>query len=309
MGEQRANGLSIAAALAASVIWGLQALYWKSLIDVPPSEILAHRVIWSFVFMTLFALVMGRGRVVLGEAAALFKDRPRLVWVVLGAFMVGLNWLANIWAINNDRVVEASLGSYMVPLGNVVVGLTVFRERLSLWQFVAVILAAAGIAHMAVKFGSLPWISLAVAATFTFYGFCKKISRLSAVSGMVIDTSLIAPAALIYLAWLRLEGLGHHLDLSPTSFLLMGAGLFNIVPLLLYAFSVNNLSLTLSGLLQYLAPTISFFLGVFVYDEPFTRTHLITFGFIWAALLIFSLARTRPMVYLERLVLTLLFRR
>jgi len=293
----------------ASTIWGLQIIYWKQLIPLPASEILAHRVIWSFVLMTLFALVIGRGPRVAAEFKNLLKDRSRSLWVLLGAVMTSLNWLINIWAINNDRVLQSSFGSYISPLISVLIGLVALRERLSLWQLLAVLLVAAGIVNQAISHGSLPWVSLAVAGTFAVYGFCKKVSRLSAVSGMVIETSLIAPAALIYLAFLSAGGQAQPMTLSLTSLLLVGGGLMTIVPLLLFAFSVNSLPLSVAGLLQYLAPSLAFCLGVFVYHEPFSRAQLISFGCTWTALFIFSLSRTRPMLKLERLILDLLFRR
>lgn len=222
--------------------------------------------------------------------------------MALGATLLSFNWLTYIWAVNHDRVVESSLGYYILPLLNVLIGVTVLRERLSLWQFLAVLLAAAGVLYLTIGYGSFPAVSLILAGTMAVYGLAKKAAGLSAVVGMTLETALIAPLALIFFISLYGRGGGYPIGPSPTFLLLVGAGVVTSVPLIMFAYSLNRLTLSLVGFIQYISPTLTLLLGVFAYGEPFTRAHLISFSLIWSGLILFAVSRTGPLVKLERQV-------
>lgn len=300
MVEPKSQTRATALAALAFVLWGILPAYWKSFNLVPAYEVLAHRIWWSFVFMVALVLLTGRAGSLINEVRGLAAHKRKLAGLALGATLISLNWLTYIWAVNNDRVVESSLGYYINPLLNVLIGVTVLRERLSLWQFLAVLLAAAGVLYLTVNYGEFPAVSLILAGTMSAYGLTKKITGLSAVVGMTLETALIAPIALIFFIVIYSSGNGYPIGLNPTFLLLAGAGIVTSVPLLMFAFSINRLPLTVMGIIQYIAPTLTLLLGIFVYNEPFTKAHLISFGFIWGGLILFTIARAAPLVRLER---------
>lgn len=282
------------------VLWGLLPVYWKCFSQVPAYEVLAHRIWWSFVFMAALVLVTGRRKELAGQVRELLAHKRKLAGMALAAILLSCNWLTYIWAVNHDRVVESSLGYYILPLLNVLIGVTVLRERLSLWQFLAVLLAAAGVLYLTVGYGSFPAVSLILAGTMAIYGLAKKVTGLAAVVGMTLETALIAPLALIFLIGLYSRGGGYPIGPSPTFLLLVGAGVVTSVPLIIFAFTLNRLSLTVMGLVQYISPTLTLLLGVLAYGEPFTRVHLISFSLIWGGLILFTISRTPPLARLER---------
>ena len=294
------NSSAILSAIAAYGIWGLLPVYWKCFDQVPAYEVLVHRIVWSFVFMAALIPVFGRWEMLKREAACIWKNRKKRLCLAAGSILISFNWLTYIWAINHDRVVESSLGYFINPLLNVLAGVLVLRERLSLWQFLAVIWAAIGVVYLTVNYGSFPFVALFLATSITFYSLCKKTVGLSAVSGMFLETALIAPIALVILAVLYHDGKAYPIGLTSTFLLLAGTGVVTAVPLLLNAHSLNKLPLSVLGVLQYLSPSLTLMLGVFLYGEDFSRSHLIAFSFIWSALVLFSIARTGFMKNLER---------
>lgn len=300
MAESQSRTAATVTAFSAFVLWGVLPVYWKCFGLVPAYEVLAHRIWWSFVFMVLLVLVSGRAARLAGEARELWADKRRLAGLALGAVLISLNWLTYIWAVNHDRVVESSLGYYINPLLNVLVGVLVLRERLSLWQFMAVMLAAAGVVYLTFNYGSFPAVALMLAGSMTIYGLTKKATALSAVSGLTLETALTAPLALAFLLIIHSRGGGYPVGPSPTFLLLVGSGVATSVPLIMFAYSLNRLPLSLMGVIQYISPTLTLLLGVFAYGEPFTRAHLIAFAFIWSGLLLFSVSRTPPLARLER---------
>jgi len=300
MVELKSQTKATTLATLAFVLWGILPVYWKCFSQVPAYEVLAHRIWWSFVFMVALVLITGRTRTLADEVRGLVAQKRRLAGLALGATLISFNWLTYIWAVNNDRVVESSLGYYINPLLNVLIGVTILRERLSLWQFLAVLLAAVGVLYLTVNYGSFPAVALILAGTMSVYGLTKKVTGLSAVVGITLETALIAPLALIFFITLYTSGNGYPAGFNPTFLLLVGAGIVTSVPLIMFAFSLNQLSLTVMGVIQYVSPTLTLCLGVFVFNEPFTRTHLISFGFIWGGLILFTIARTPPLVQLER---------
>lgn len=271
-------------------LWGFLPVYWKLFGDVPAYEVLAHRVVWSFVFLVLLVLFTGRARGLAEEARRLLGQRRRLVFLTLASLLVSINWLTYIWAVNHDRVVESGLGYYICPIFNVLTGVVALRERLSGGHLMAVILAGLGVLVLTVHYGSFPVVAFVLAISFALYALCKKMVGLTAISGLTLETALISPVALGFLLYSSQAGEALPPSLSPTFLLLMGSGVITAVPLVMFAYCVNRLPLSTLGLFQYLSPTLTVLLGVLVYGEPFTRVHLISFGLIWAGLAVFSLA-------------------
>ncbi|NIR30508.1 MAG: EamA family transporter RarD [Gammaproteobacteria bacterium] len=281
--DEAATG--VLAALGAFGIWGLAPLYYKAVAAVPAPEVLAHRVFWAMVLLCLALALGGRGHQIRQE----LRDPQRLRFYPVTAALVSVNWLTFIWAIQNDRVLEASLGYYINPLVSVVLGVVFLSERLSMPQLVAVILAALGVINLVVGYGSLPWVSLTLAASFGCYGLLRKRAGIGAALGLGIETLLLAPVALGFLAYRAAQGAGAFGRVSFTLDLaLMFAGVITAVPLVLFLQAARRLRLSTVGLMQYLAPTLQFLLAVVVFREPFGAAHLLTFVCIWAALALYS---------------------
>ncbi len=273
-------------AFLAYFLWGLFPLYWKQLDGIPATQLIGHRIIWSFVFLVgLFAL---RGQ--LAHLRTLFHER-RIVLIYAGAaVLIALNWLTFVWAVNAGYIVETSLGYFINPLLSVLLGMLVLKERLRSWQWVAIGLATLGVLYLTLTYGRLPWIALALAASFGTYGLVTKIAPLDALDGLTLETGLLFVPALAFL--LLEEGAGRgafgHAGLIPTLFM-AGTGVVTAVPLLLFGAAARRIPLSTVGILQYLAPTLQFLIGVLVYAEPFHRQHLIGYSCVWLALAIFWL--------------------
>ena len=275
--------------LAAFVAWGLLPVYWKALQSIPAREILAHRIFWSFVFVSFLLWMQRRW----AEFKWTFRSR-RNRWVcILTAAIIGSNWFIYIWAINHDHIVDTSLGYFINPLITVLLGVIFLREKLNPWQVTACVLASIGVVYLTLQYGRIPWIALSLALTFGFYGLLRKTARIESLIGIMAETGLLSFLALAYLLLLAVKSDGSA-GTAPAAIhlLLIGAGLGTATPLLWYNIGVRRIKLSTAGFLQYLAPSMQLLLGVFVYGESFTRTHLISFGLIWIALLIFSLSNT-----------------
>ena len=303
MEEQKTlNTGALVMAVAAYILWGILPIYWKLLGAVSAYEVLAHRIFWSFFFMLGLVLATGRTKGLLDEVRMVASNRKKLIHLFIGSVLISFNWLTYIWAVNHDRVVESSLGYYICPLLQVLTGVVIFRERLSLWQFLAVVLAVIGVTYLTVNYGSFPTVAVILALTFTVYGYCKKVTGLTAINGMTMETAITAPLAGIFLIYFHSQGQGYPLSLSPTFLLLMGTGVITAVPLIMFAHCINRLPLTVIGIIQYVSPTLTLLLGVFAYKEAFSSVHLIAFIFIWSGCALFTAARTTPMAKLERLI-------
>jgi chloramphenicol-sensitive protein RarD len=292
MRAEQKNGLL--SAILAFAIWGLFPVYWKLLGAVPADEILAHRILWSFAFMRLLVAAAGMSA---GFRANLQEFRARkkeFFFVAAAAVLISANWFVFIWAVNRGQVLETSLGYYINPLVNVLLGVVFLRERMNFWQTAAVLLAAAGVGNLAARLGAVPWISLSLALSMGLYGLCKKKVAMNAFVGVTVETLLLAPFAGLYLCSLYYRGKGFLPDLSPTTFFLLCGGAVTAAPLILFANAANKLPLSTLGLTQYVCPTFTFFLGVLLYGEPFTEAHVVSFSLIWLALLVFSLSGRLP---------------
>lgn len=273
-------------AVGAYVLWGLFPIYWKWLQRVPAQQLLAHRIVWSFV--SLFIVVM-----LLREWQSL--DRG-LLWVkVLGIYMgaavlMCINWFLYVWAVNAGFIVETSLGYFINPLISVLMGVVFLHERLRPWQWVPVGLAAAGVCYLTFTYGALPWIALTLAFSWATYGLIKKKSPLGSLSGLTLETGLLLLPMLMYLGYVEMVGKGAFLHEGMLSdILIVGTGLVTAVPLLLFASAVRRIPLSLIGILQYIAPTLQFLIGVLVYKEPFTVNKLLGFSLVWLALILFAI--------------------
>ncbi len=274
----------VAYALGAYLLWGLFPLYFKALIRVPPLQILAHRMVWSLVLLTVVLVVKRH----FGWVRAV-RERPSLIArFALSAFLLANNWGLYIWAINAGHVVDASLGYYINPLMSVVVGALVLGERLRPAQWGAVAVAAGGVLWMTVAAGHLPWIALSLALTFTLYGLMRKTAPLGSLEGLTLETAALLPLALGYLAWEGSHGADAFLRGSwGLRLALMAAGPVTAIPLLLFAAAARRIPLSLLGILQYSMPTVVLALGVGLYHEPFGRDRAIGFGLVWIGVAIY----------------------
>lgn len=279
----------IASAICAYLMWGFLPIYWKLLRQASAVEILSHRVLWSLFFLLIFLIIARRLPSFRSEISSICKDPRRIMGVFAATVLISLNWLVYIWAVNDNRIVETSLGYYINPLVNVLLGIALLKEKLSKRQYLAVALAALGVLNLVLYFGVIPWVALSLATTFSLYGLCKKMLGISPITGITLETLLIAPPALIYLLFLNSQGTGVFGPANPISTVLfIGAGIVTALPLVMFANAANHLPLSLLGFIQYLSPTFALLTGVFLYHEPFTQTHAISFGLIWLALAIFS---------------------
>ncbi len=271
-------------ALLAYFLWGLFPVYWKQLEHIPATQLIGHRIVWSFVFMVLFLAVTRQ----LGRLRPLLRDRKVVRTYALAGMLLAGNWLTYVWAVNHGYIVEASLGYFINPLFSVLLGLVVLHERLRPWQWVAIGLATLGVAYLTVTYGRLPWIALILTATFGLYGLVTKTAPLDAIEGLTLETGLIFLPAAGFLLWHEIQGTGAFGHSGLTANLLMlGSGAVTAVPLLFFGLAVRRVPLSVVGILQYLAPTLQFLLGVLAYHEPFTQTHLVGYSLVWLALIIF----------------------
>ncbi|PWH13851.1 MAG: EamA family transporter RarD [Anaerolineae bacterium] len=266
------------------LIWGVFPIYWKWLKNVAALELLSHRILWSFVFLFLFVLVTRQGQAVLAN----LRNRQIVRMYLVAALLIGLNWLVYVWAVNAGFIVETSLGYFINPLISVSLGVLFLRERLRPLQWLPVGLAALGVAYLTFAYGRLPWIALVLAFSFGIYGLVKKVAPLGSVYGLTLETGILFLPALLYLGAQEATGKAAflHTDLI-TNLLLVGAGIVTTVPLLMFASAAHRIPLSMIGLMQYLAPTLQFLLGVLVYKEPFSASQAIGFGLVWTALVIF----------------------
>lgn len=272
-------------ALGAYGSWGLLPFYWKRLAQVPSLEVLGHRVVWSCLLLCCLAWLLRRKG---AAGSAGFSVRVVRVYAI-ASLLIAVNWLTYIWAVQSDRIVESSLGYFINPLANVLLGVAVLGERLRRGQWAAVGLASIGVVYLAVTYGSLPWIALVLAISFALYGLVKKLAPLGSLDGLALETVLLCLPAVGYLFYLESRGQGAFLHGGAAiDGLLVGTGLVTTAPLVMFASAARRIPLSLMGLLQYLSPTLQFLLGVLVYREPFTVRQFVGFGIVWTALAVFA---------------------
>lgn len=273
------------AAAVCYLIWGLVPLYWKQLAGINALELIAHRHLWSLVFVLGVVVLQGR----FGEATRALRGTRAITVNFVSATLLTGNWLVYVWGVNNGHVVEASLGYFLVPLVNVASGRFLLHEHLRRAQWIAITCAAVGVAVLVYQLGKPPWIALALAATWGGYSLMRKKSPLAPLAGLTVETLLLAPFAAGFLLWRQHTGEGAlgNVDAWRTA-LVLSAGVVTAVPLLLFAYGAQRIRLSTLGLLQYLTPSVQFALGVWVYHEPFPKERIACFGFIWGGLVLYT---------------------
>jgi chloramphenicol-sensitive protein RarD len=277
-------------AIGAFLLWGTMPLYWHLLKSVPALQILLHRIVWSTLLVSGW-LLWREGRGWLRAALA----RPRVAGLLAASgVLIGANWGLYIWAVNNGHVVESSLGYFINPLLNVLLGVVFLRERLTRAQWASVGVAALGVLWLTVRFGQLPWIALALAGTFALYGLIRKIASVDAIAGLAIEGGYLLLPALAVLGWSEFHGQGGFLGLGATAYggwrdvLLVASGALTALPMIGFAYAVRRVPLSAIGLLQYISPTMQFLIGVLAFHEAFDRDRAIGFAFIWIALAMYA---------------------
>lgn len=283
------------AATIAFGIWGLFPLYLKPLGGLPALEVMAHRVVWCSVFVLAWLAIRGE----LGAVRDALADAETRRRLLLSSALINVNWLTYVWAVANGYVIESSLGYFINPLLNVVLGVLVLKEHLNRAQWLAVGLAVVGVGYLTLQAGRLPWIALVLAGAFGFYGFTRKLARIEAVPGLAAETLLVAPLAAGWLLWRETHGMGA-LERSawPVDLMLIGSGLATAVPLALFAYGARRIPYSTVGIIQYLGPTLQLLTGIFVFGEPFPVQRAVGFILIWCGLVIYlldSLWRARSM--------------
>ena len=280
--------------LAAYVLWGILPVYWKALELVSPFEILSSRFMWSCVFVLLLIIFQKKWPLFAKEVKQVFSNVKTGAAMVAAGITISFNWGTFIWAVNNGHIVETSMGYYINPLVSILFAVVFLRERLDKMQLSAITCAFIGVASMVYSFGKIPWVSLTLAFTFALYGLLKKILPVSALTSIMLETLLITPLALVYEYSLWQQGVSFYASGNlQVIMMLTGAGVVTAIPLLLFTAGARLLPLKIIGFLQYISPTLTLLIGVFVYNEAFTASHLMAFGWIWAALLLFIVSQLR----------------
>ncbi|GAB4292538.1 MAG: EamA family transporter RarD [Methylophaga sp.] len=275
----------LALAIMAYSIWGIFPLFFSYLNHVSPVEVLAHRIIWSLVATFTLSLLLQRGRLLVKA----MQDRSTLIWLGVSSLLISVNWLVYIWAVGQHRVLEASLGYFIMPVVSLLMGRLILKESLHPLQGWAGVLAGIAVLWELWRFGALPWVGVVLAFAFAFYGLVRKIHPVDGLNGLTIETLWLLPPALAFVAWQTLTAdsqMGFGLD-TKTTVLLICSGLLTALPLVLFAMATRQINLSIIGFIMYINPTIQFLIGVYVLDEHFPQERLITFILVWLALLLF----------------------
>ncbi|MGI0153517.1 EamA family transporter RarD [Pseudidiomarina sp. WS423] len=272
-------------AIAAYTMWGIAPVYFKALESVPAIEIVSHRIIWSFVLVLALILLLRRG----GRLKPVLQNRKHMLRLTVATFLLGGNWFLFIWAINNDHILDASLGYYINPLLNVAIGMAFFAERMRRLQLVAIGLAFTGVFIQVVSFGSVPWVALILAGSFAIYGAIRKRLPIDSITGLWLETVILLPIVLVYMLFFAQSDNVNMLDNSwQINSLLVAAGVVTTAPLLCFTAAAQRIRYSTLGFFQYIGPSLMFILAVWVYHEPLASDKLVTFGIIWAALALYS---------------------
>lgn len=276
----------------AYIIWGLLPVYWKQIETVSPYEIIAHRIFWSFIFMVLYILFTGRWQYLKTNLTFIFSDRKKALSLVAASIIISINWLTYILAVNQGHILEAGLGYYINPFVSILLAFFILKERFSKGEWLAIFIVSLGVIYMSLGVGHIPWLALTLAVTFGVYGLIKKTINIDATYALAVETAVLAPIALLYILYLNASGV-NTLDfgLNRDTMFTMGTGVVTAIPLLLFALGAVKIPLSLTGLLQYIGPTLMLFIGIFLYGESFTATHQIAYGFIWVGLILYTLLR------------------
>lgn len=285
--ESKEFKLGSLSTFSAYLIWGFLVIYWKWIDHVPAIEVFAHRLIWSFFFSIILVMLLGQFSSFLEEIKILIRHPKKLLLITSAAVLISINWYLFIWSVASGHVLQASLGYYINPLVSILLGIVILREAVTWKQGLAFLLAAIGVLYLTIQSGVFPWISIMLALSFGTYGLIKKKVDLSAVHSITIETMIIAPFAFLYLALLPEQAFQFDNLLAQDNLLLIGGGIATMVPLILFSIGAKVIPLSMVGILQFITPTMMLILGVFVYNEPFSKDNLIAFIFIWSALFLY----------------------
>lgn len=279
-------------AIGAYIVWGVLPIYWKWLDHVPSGEILTSRVIWAFIFTLLFVMFMRNSKLLILDIRTLWLNQKAFWSLFFASVLISVNWFLYIWAVNNNHLVETSLGYYINPLISVLLGIVYLKERLTSAQKLAVAIATIGVIILTISYGRFPWLAFALAISFAIYGLMKKTVPLDAIRGLTIETLFIMPFAFIYYVYLLVSDRAILFqDTLQTDVLLILTGVATAVPLVLFAKGAQRIPLYMIGFLQYIAPTSMLFLGVIIYGETFKAIDLLSFSLIWLALILFTVSK------------------
>ncbi|MEK4495446.1 EamA family transporter RarD [Ureibacillus sp. FSL W8-0352] len=293
---ERENTIGIAFTIGAYIVWGILPIYWKFLDEVPPLEILAHRVLWSLIFVLIIVSILKRKQLK-NFFQVEMSEKKTWFGLILASLFISINWLTYIFAVNSNHIVDASLGYYINPLVSVLLGVFVLREKINKLQVVSFVLAGIGVIYMTISIGKLPWIALVLALSFGFYGLAKKLIKVDSMLGLLLETLFAVPFALLFLAYLGVNDQHSFLVGSVKNDLfLLGSGIVTALPLLWFGMGAQKIPLYMVGFIQYIAPTISLILGVLMFGESFTIDHAITFACIWLAIAIFTFPTIRQII-------------
>ena len=288
------NKFGILAALGAYVSWGFLPLYWHLLAEAEAYEILANRITWTAVFMLGVIVLSGRWPVLRDDLRALRQNMARLGLLLAATLIISINWLVYIWAVNHQHVIDTSIGYYINPLVNVLLGIVCFHERLTRAKWLSVALAACGILFMTWELGTVPWVALVLAVSFAAYGAVKKKLAINPFSGIMLETVLLLPVAVPYLLYLAQTGAGHFTTARPDLMLIfLGGGALTGTPLVLFSYGANLLPLNVLGFFQYISPTLGLLLGVFFFGEPLDLATTVALACIWTGVVIFTVAERK----------------
>jgi len=276
-------------------IWGAQPVYWKLFHEVPLDQILAHRIIWSSILLVGIIALKNQ----FNELLEIFKSKKNMILITLSAFLIASNWFINIYAANSNQIIEASLGHYITPITIILIGVFIFKEQIKKYEMIATLSAIIGVLFLTIYIGKIPLIALLLIFTFATYTYLKKINKLNALLSLTVEIIILFPFALFYLFSLELQNKGVFFNANISlSLLIISTGFFTAIPLILYSYGVQRINLSKLGFIQYYGPTLSLFLGVFIYKETFTKIHFLSFAFIWLAIIIVVVSKT----YINRLL-------
>lgn len=289
MENSKSSSIGYIYALQAFFAWGILPLFWKLLSDIPALEVLSHRIFWSFVFLLLFILIKRQRNIV-----DLLKQRKSRNSLIISSLLIGGNWGLFIYAVNINQIVEASLGYYINPIVNVLLGMLILQERLDKLKTVALVIACIAVIYLTIDYGKFPWIAIILAGSFGFYGLVKKTAGIEAIPALTVETFILAPFAGVFIVWQLMDGSGALFSgsLSTDTYLIL-TGIVTTLPLYWFAKGAQRIPLSAIGFMQYIGPSLMLLIGVFVYDEPFRREQVIAFSMIWFALLLYSFSMVR----------------
>ncbi|MDQ2180855.1 EamA family transporter RarD [Marinifilum sp. D714] len=289
MENSQNNTIGYIYALQAFFTWGILPVFWKLLGDIPAMEVLAHRIFWSFVFLMLFIMLKKQKNII-----ALLKQKKTRNSLIVSSLLIGSNWGLFIYAVNINQIVEASLGYYINPIVNVLLGMIILKERLNTLKTIALIIASISVIYLTIDYGRFPWIAIILALSFGFYGLVKKTAGIEAIPALTVETFILTPIAAGFIFWKLFDHSGalFSSDISTDAYLML-TGIVTTLPLYWFAKGTQRIPLSAIGFMQYIAPTIMLSIGVFVYGEAFKKEQIISFSLIWFALILYTISMIR----------------